>query len=343
MTAAHLRCWRSGPVLPAAFAECRSCIVDVHAQARAVLAMSARGGPGADCPARLAPLPRAQLTLQRNLFSTLFQSTYHILGVPPLRRLLYGKLNHLYRVWVTGADNLLDNEDKQVLPLVMPGRSRIMRQVVAIMCADRVLTRLLRTAVREDLLPKAAAARLSDLSLHVLLPSAAQEGGEEGGARRDVTPRALLRDIHRRKTSLLFSAPLAVARALEPGLDRGRLDACQHALESLGLGCQVLDDIRDIARDLLDNRHNYVLALIRQRRFASSRAVLRTLRPRLTVEDAIHARLPEVVRPAARTARGLLTAALAELNDAGLGVTPAAQAQMAATFFTILGVGDALP
>ncbi len=338
MTAASLRAWSSGPVLPAAFAECRTCITDVQTEARAVL--DAGGLPS---PARLAPLPRAQLTLPRNLFSTLFQSSYHLLGVPPARRLLYGKLNHLYRVWVTGADNLLDNEDKQVLPLIMPGRSRVMRQVVSIMCADRVLARLLRNAVHDTVLPETAASRISDLSLRVLLPSAAQEGGEEGGARRDVTSRTMLQTVHRRKTALLFSAPLAVARALEPDLDRDRLHSCQHALESLGLGCQVLDDIRDIARDLLENRHNYVLALIRQRRFASSRAVLRTLRSGLTVEDAIHPHLPEVVQPAARTAHDLLTAALAELAEAGLGVTPAAQTQMAATFFTILGVGDTLP
>ena len=44
--------------------------------------------------------------------STLFQATYRALGVLP-RRLLYGEINHLFRIWVTGADNP-DAEDNCV-------------------------------------------------------------------------------------------------------------------------------------------------------------------------------------------------------------------------------------
>jgi len=90
-------------------------------------------------------------------------------------------LNQLFRIWVTGADNLLDREDKTTLPIRMPGRSPVMRQVVAIMAADRVLARLLNAAVGNALITPEEADILSDGSLQVLLPSAAQEASEEGG------------------------------------------------------------------------------------------------------------------------------------------------------------------
>ena len=31
---------------------------------------------------------------------------------------------------------------------------------------------------------------------------------------------------------------------------------------SFGLGCQILDDIRDISKDYLEKRHNYILSKI---------------------------------------------------------------------------------
>ena len=31
---------------------------------------------------------------------------------------------------------------------------------------------------------------------------------------------------------------------------------------NFGLGCQILDDLRDLARDLNESRHNYVLSLL---------------------------------------------------------------------------------
>jgi len=171
--------WESVLMLRRAFQEQQVIVRDVHALA-ADLVRSPAGTPDA-FSVDLNPAPSPLLTLRRNLFSTLFQSTYHVLDVSRERRQLYGSINYLFRIWVTSADNLLDTEDKVTLPIRMPGQSRVMRQVVAIMAADRILERLLNNAVQSRQITAAEAAILSESSLQVLLPSAAQEATEEGG------------------------------------------------------------------------------------------------------------------------------------------------------------------
>ncbi len=98
----------------------------------------------------LGPLPENACTVENNLFSSFFITVLILLDVPRPRRRLYCAINHLFRTWVTSADNLLDEEDKATLPLVMNGSSRVMRQVIAIMLADRILKDLLDAAIMEN-------------------------------------------------------------------------------------------------------------------------------------------------------------------------------------------------
>lgn len=252
--------WKTGRTMQRAFAEQRQCMRAVYALLDRVLATPA------DTPeeyqVRLGEVPAAYFKRRKNLFSSLFQATYQILDIDPRRRLLYGKLNHLFRIWVTSADNLLDNENKIVVPLAMAGRSRVMNQVVAIMAADRVLHHLLDEAIREGVMPADKAAVLGDRALQVLLPSAAQEASEEGGIGHRPEPHHVLSSIHVLKTGLLFHIPFVGPEILDTHLDRNRLQAVKNALLHFGLGCQLLDDLRDMARDFVEQRHNYVLSML---------------------------------------------------------------------------------
>ena len=45
-------------------------------------------------------------------------------------------------------------------------------------------------------------------------------------------------------------------------MDPGQCDLIRDALMQFGLGCQLLDDLRDMARDLNERRHNNVLSLM---------------------------------------------------------------------------------
>ena len=197
--------WETVRVLKNSFSEQRSCMHAVHAAARRIA--KSPSGTAEAFDVHVGPLPEALLAPRKNLFSTLFHATYLTLEIPRPRRMLYGKLNHLFRIWVTSADNLLDGEDKCVLPLVMPGTSRVMRDVVAIMTADRVLWRLLNDAVSAGTLTADQADVLAEHSLRCLLPSAAQEASEEGGIAERPAPEYVLDTIHVLKTGLLFSIP----------------------------------------------------------------------------------------------------------------------------------------
>lgn len=93
--------------------------------------------------------------------------------------------------------------------------------------------------------------RILELSLRVLLPSAAQEAGEEGGIRKRPGPDYVLRTIHRFKTGLLFHIPFLGPEHVEENISPARLERLKDALLSFRLGCQVLDDILDLG----DLRH----------------------------------------------------------------------------------------
>jgi hypothetical protein len=327
--------WESVRILRQAFREQQAVVGEVHALAGAIV----RSPP--DTPAEFAvaldPLPDRLLTLRCNLFSTLFQSAYHLLEIDPGRRRLYGKLNYLFRIWVTGADNLLDQEDKITLPIRMPGQSRVMRQVVTIMAADRVLARLLNAAVSERRITAEEADILSEKSLQLLLPSAAQEASEEGGILDRPRPEYVLHTIHRLKTGLLFHLPFLGPELIERGVDRRKMMAMKDALMKLGLGCQLLDDIRDMARDHRERRQNYVLSCLQWSADSYAR-VIDKRRP--GVEERIYAEAPQVTLPAARLAMKYLRDGLAGMRLGGLAMRDSAIERLAGSLFEVLDLGE---
>ena len=336
MTTAWKTLFETGRIARAALREQQECIRAVHARLAPHLATPA------DTPAEYAvrpgPLPEAQLGWRKNMFSTLFQSVYHLMDVPAPRRLLYGQLIHLFRIWVTSADNLLDGEDKDVVPLIMPGSARVMRQVVAVMAADRVLAEILNDAVETGAITAAQRDELARESLRRLLPSAAQEATEEGGITVRPPPEEVLGVIHRLKTGLLFNVAFVGPEIVEPG-GSVRAARLRAALMDFGLGCQVLDDIRDMARDLLERRHNYVLSILAHE--APDR--LAALPPRTrNVTDRIYLDVPQFALPAARRGLDLLVSGLRTLGEAGLGYDGAQAESMARAMFPVLDL-EGLP
>lgn len=329
--------WQQEELFNKSFEEYSECVRDVLAKADDILRTPQQ--TPAEFQVRLAPIPPETYAVGRNLFSTLFQSVYHLLKISPPRRLLYGKLNHLFRVWVTSADNLLDDEDKGVIPIQMAGSSRVMRQVISIMLADRILSSLIAHAIQNGTLTEKQGQALVEKSLQLLLPSAAEEASEENGI--TVRPDAdyVLNTIHRLKTGLLFHIPFLGPDYIEEGLDSKVLALCKDGLMSFGIGCQILDDIRDLSRDYLEARHNYILSDI----FAEHPVYvdkLNQITPVIDVSSNIFELFPDAVHPAAEKAAGLLTCGLESLTSAGLGVNKAAAAVLSMTMFETLGVGE---
>jgi hypothetical protein len=328
--------WQQGKFLKAAFDEYKVCIEAVFKEARTLLQSPPKTPLEFDV--RLAAIPDDFYSIRRNLFSTLFQSVYHLLQIRQDRRLLYGKLNHLFRIWVTSADNLLDNEDKIVVPMEIAGSSRVMRQVISVMLADRILKNITDQAVRDKIITDEEATLLTHKSLQILLPSAAEEASEEEGISHRPNAEYVLNTIHRLKTGLLFHIPFLGPDTIEYNIDKNTLALCKEGLMNFGLGCQILDDIRDIAKDYLEMRHSYILSTIYMD-YPLYVAKLHQIEPDIDVSSNIFELFPNAVCPAAERAVKLLTNGLVSLGSAGLGISRPVARHISLGMFDVLGVG----
>ena len=280
-------------------------------------------------------VPESFYSMRKNLFSVLFLSIYHLLDIPKERRLLYGKLNQLFRVWVTSADNLLDDEDKVVVPIKIPGNAHTMSNVVSIMAADRVLSQVLREAESTHVINTEEANLLLEESLQILLPSAAQEASEENGIEVRPEPDVVLSTIHRHKTGILFHIPLLGPESIEDAICPEKLAAVRDGLMSFGIGCQLLDDVRDLGRDLHETRHNYALSMLYHK--APDKYVMLNTQTHI---DRLYRQLPEVVIPTARLGLKMMREGIGRLNTVGLGVQGKAVDTIATGMFKVLDLGD---
>jgi hypothetical protein len=327
--------WSAGNLFKTAFDEQRIAIESVYTNAERILKVPEN--TPAEYAVSMQPIPEEFYTLRKNIFSSLFQSVYHLMGCNPQHRLFYGKLIHLFRIWVTSADNLLDDEDKVVIPIQIQGSSRVMRQVVSIMTADRIFQQLLTEEVKSGTLTAAQALTLSERSLQILLPSAAQEAGEEEGITERPDPETVLNVIHRYKTGILFNVAFLGPEIAEPYLDRARAAALKESLMQFGIGCQVLDDIRDMARDFVEQRHNYLLSSL----WKNQPEFFKTLETRdIHVGDRLYLEVPQFSLPAARLGFGMMRDGLGTLGAMGLGIRPKLPEKLAGAMFGVLDLQD---
>ena len=199
--------------------------------------------------------------MEQHFFSALFHYSYMRTNLPVRHRILYSAVNQCLRGMVTGCDNLLDDEYKTTLETDLPKRAPRFRSVVDIMVSDRVLMALMVRAHEQGMVKQDHIVDAAVLSLHALLESGIQEAGEEQGKEKILSPEKVLSTIHSVKTGKLFQAPWAIPQHLETALPQG-LDKVKQGLFLIGMGCQVMDDMVDLAMDLQMNRHNYIAALI---------------------------------------------------------------------------------
>ena len=205
--------------------------------------------------------PKGFLRLENNFFSALFLYSYHRAGLPRNRRVLHAALNHCLRGMVTGCDNILDNEYKKTLETDLPDGAARFRSVIDIMASDRVLFNVLMAACSRNELSAAQVLKASTASLHALTQSGIQESTEEQGIRDILLPADVISKVHHYKTGLLFNCTWAIPEAIGD-VQPGAADALKDALYRIGIGCQIMDDMADLGRDVREKRHNYIASLI---------------------------------------------------------------------------------
>lgn len=307
--------WNTISILRTGFQEHLKCARTVYAVANEILQCDA---DVKECyQVTLGKIPEELFTMRRNLFSALFQSVYQLVGISPERRHLYGQINFLNRIWVTSADNLLDNEDKITLPVELGEKSHVMGNVVALMAADRILTDILLYAVESGSLTATQAHALSRGTLQTLLPSAAQEASEEMGIEKRPASDVVLNSIHHYKTGVLFNIPFVAPNLIEKDGDWNAKKASRinKALLDFGLGCQLLDDIRDLARDLVEKRNNYLLSLLAEE---SPEVLEKWHEQSHSIGDRLYREVPEWAQVVSKMARKYFISSTESLAQEGL-------------------------
>ena len=206
---------------------------------------------------RLLDPPSGYYDLENNFFSALFLYSYYRADIVSERRILYSAMNQCLRGMVTGCDNLLDDEYKPTLHTSLPEKGTKFRSVLDIMVSDRVLFELSVDSFKDS----QRVLTSSVMSLRALIESGYQEATEEGGIDMILPPDRMLETIHHYKTGLLFNSPLAIPSAIE-NLDDEKMKSLGQALYNIGMGCQIMDDMADLNRDIKTKHHNYVASLL---------------------------------------------------------------------------------
>ncbi len=170
---------------------------------------------------------------RRHFFSSLFLAVYRSAGVAPERRLFYGGLNHAIRGIVTGTDNLLDDEYKEMLPLAFPERATRFKSVMHILLFDRILFRLLDEAAAGGLVTASRRGRSATRCLPPWCRSAPRKPPKRGAWPAILTPAEILASVHMYKGGnllrLAFVAPLLAETRRSPrAVGAGRPGHLQH-------------------------------------------------------------------------------------------------------------------
>jgi hypothetical protein len=213
------------------------------------------------CGVILEAPTEATFSLQKNFFSMLFLYSYYRAGLPTHRRIIYAATLQCLRGMVTGCDNLLDDEYKQTLGTDIPVTGYRFRSVVDIMVSDRVLFQILMDAAERKEIAIDRVLAASAASMKTMTRSGVEEASEEAGISAILEPDAILETIHHLKTGILFQCPWDIPLTIETIADAG-LKPLLEGLYRIGIGCQILDDMVDMAVDMRSNRHNYLVSLI---------------------------------------------------------------------------------
>ncbi len=228
--------------------------LEVHLQSLEEFHTIVRDISGDACPIGL--LPPEFKSPEKNMFSCLFLSVILHLFKESSFIPLYAFINQCMRAWVTGCDNLLDDEYKTIFPFAIKEKGSRIPSVFTLLLTDRALTRFMT----EKFNTPGLITKVHTHSFRLLVPCALEECEEEIRPVEILHPFDILSKIHLEKTALLFSAPLGIPELLE-SVDPALLQKAKEALQYFGHACQILDDAKDMPLDLIQGRHNYLVSL----------------------------------------------------------------------------------
>lgn len=281
--------------------------------------------------------------LKKNFFSILFLSVYAALHIPKEKRIFYGIINHCLRGLVTGTDNLLDNEYKEMLPLNFAQGATRFKSVMHILLFDRVLFAAVNEMVNHQVISPSQSSTLHDALFSALVPIGAEEAMEEGGVTEILRPDAILKSVHMYKGGKLLCLAFVAPLVLETDKTE-MLQQADRGIYSIGLALQVIDDLTDFYDDIRDQRHNYLLSVVYHEGNADERnALVRFLENRNNTSPAIENQYKDSVKIVMERAIGEAVKGFDLLASAGYWLERKSALRIIRQLFRLRGVKNLLP
>lgn len=279
---------------------------------------------------------------QKHFFSSLFLALYRAVGIPEERRIFYGTINHSIRGIVTGTDNLLDDEYKEMLPLRFPESATKFKSVMHVLLFDRFLIKILEDAAAKGMLAAPQKTAVLDAVFRAMVPIGAEEASEEQGVPGILPPSEILSSVHMYKGGnllrLAFVAPLLLEKDLQDPLER-----IDRGIYSIGLALQTIDDLTDFYDDQGKQRHNYLLSSIHHEGSPDERQRLDHLRSGRALESIpIEKAYRESVSRVMGRAIGEALRGFQLLHEAGFWVTTPQAFALIKQLFRLRGVASLL-
>jgi len=286
--------------------------------------------------------PSAVKYIRKNFFSILFLTIYRALDIPFSRRIMYGIINHSIRGIVTGTDNILDDEYKELLPLRFPEGAVRFKSVMHILLFDRFLFRVLDDAVKDGLISMSGKYEVQQKIFAAMVPIGEKEASEEKGVAAILPPAEILSSVHMHKGGNLLRLAFVAPRILEKEL-AGELELVDRGIYSIGMALQVIDDLTDFYDDIARKRHNYLVSSVTFEGTPQEKLKLHLLLDGSAVTPApIEKEYGESVSRVMERAIGEALAGFNSLYDAGCGITQEQAMGIIRYLFRLRGVKNLL-
>lgn len=282
---------------------------------------------------------------QQNFFSILFLSIYRTVGICAERRLCYAIINHCLRGLVTGTDNLLDNEYKEMLPLGFAESAFKFKSVMHILLFDRFLFKIIDRMQGNGMITREEANRLHGAIFKAIVPIGAEEAQEEGGVKTILNPEKILSTVHIYKGGRLLCLAFIAPLLLEDKL-RNRLAVTEKAIFSIGISLQMVDDLTDFYEDIEAGNHNYLVSSIYWNGSAPEKKRLDEILMRCKDDpqtDPIEMLFPETLRRVIAEAIGEAMEGFRRLESVGYWCSQPQALDLIKHLFTLRGLKHLLP
>ncbi len=215
-------------------------------------------------PRFLGPYRRSRGSLhygQKNAFSIMFLAIYASLGMDKEKRAVYGTLSHGLRGIVTGTDNLLDDEYKEMIPLRFHSSAVKFKSVMHIMLFDRLICATLLQAAQQGIISQDSVLQVEKALLSHLAPIGAQEAIEEGGIEIIMKPERVLNEVLVHRGGNLLRLAFVAPRLMENTAQEA-ITLADKGVFHIGMALQIIDDLTDVYEDLAFRRHNFAVSYI---------------------------------------------------------------------------------